>query len=829
MDTLQNTIFTDQYAEWTDIQSASPSVDLTDLPLTPDLISPFTTSPSFYITQPVSKHAYYDIEFMLTNNYWGCDFNYGNSLCGIHIRQGIAHLVDKAKFVADEPSIAGQAVPIDNPVPPDNGGLPSANPCAWDSSFSQSGSQCVVGSRGGTAYHLANATGANGSSWLPARGSPDFCAAADHFIAAGIASGKDATTCVLTGISAAALAHVPSMVIWSSDPPRLHFGDSFAEQICALFTGTYTIPCTYFNPRGGCEVYLCFPGAYTSDKVVNQSWWIYTGFTDGIYPFDRTLYHSSNSQFVSGIPSIKPPNGPCSINSVPSLSAPNYMYLCNSAYDSISSQMENAPCLGLGPALGQPSNNAGDTCPSDPTKLSSISAGVLTEDAYGKGAYSIPIFSTSRAQFGYLSNWNRVINNQGAGIPAFFTWLNAHNSNPAVAGTIRQAFSEPAISVSPYAVRTPKDFYVLGNIYDSLAVRNPLDNTQILNWMTINEQQLPLSEITYSPPSGTSVSFRFTLRPDIFFQDGTKLTAFDVVFTYLSMLATGSSQSSALSSISGITVLSPVQFDINVKAVGPSTLADLTSIGILPGRYWTSAGAAAWDSSITSCARNDSACYPAQYTLTGGTAPNCSLVCVFRPGNMNVDVTKITANYDPLAAGILIGSGPWECSGSSIVGTGCSSSGKQNPPPGGSYTLQRFGKGLAPASSISGIYFRSPGNLALYAWSQDNGDITHDFLNFSVVAACFGKPAEALGSTSACGHFQQGIGANGGPVSVGLNQVAIVNRFVGLNWVSPFNWVSSPPTGIAALPLVLYEGSYTMNPSSIVGCFQAYPAGGYDC
>jgi hypothetical protein len=127
---------------------------------------------------------------------------------------------------------------------------------------------------------------------------------------------------------------------------------------------------------------------------------------------------------------------------------------------------------------------------------------------------------------------------------------------------------------------------------------------------------------------------------------------------------------------------------------------------------------------------------------------------------------------------------------------------------------------------VSGIYFRSNGNLAAYLWSQDNGDITHDFLNFSVVASCFGAPVTPTGP---CAHFQQGIGANGGPVSVGLSQVAIVNRFVGLNWVAPFQWASTPPVGIIPLPPVLYENTITLNPAAVAGCTTPYPIGGYDC
>ena len=109
---------------------------------------------------------------------------------------------------------------------------------------------------------------------------------------------------------------------------------------------------------------------------------------------------------------------------------------------------------------------------------------------------------------------------------------------------------------------------------------------------------------------------------------------------------------------------------------------------------------------------------------------------------------------------------------------------------------------------------------------EPKGDGIHDFLNFSVVAGCFGAPVT---SSQPCAHFQQGIGANGGPIPVGLAQVSIVNRFVGLNWVAPFNWQSSPPAGIIPFAPVIHEGGYTLNPASTVGCTSPFPSGGYDC
>src|SRR2546425_11391602 len=132
MDTFLATIFTDESAEFQNIQG-TPSIDLTDWPLTPDLLSPFTTQSQFYITSSISEHGYFEIQFMLgAGNFWGCNMNFGNSQCGIDIRQGISHLIDKTKFTTADPTGKGTSSAIDNPVPSGKGGLLSPNPCAWD-------------------------------------------------------------------------------------------------------------------------------------------------------------------------------------------------------------------------------------------------------------------------------------------------------------------------------------------------------------------------------------------------------------------------------------------------------------------------------------------------------------------------------------------------------------------------------------------------------------------------------------------------------------------------------------------------------------------------
>jgi hypothetical protein len=811
-DTLVSSIFGDQNSEFLALQAGT--IDLTDWTLTPTLIASLGGNPGFFVTSQIASHDFDEVEFHNGNNQWGCDFSYTNSACGIDVRQGIAHLLDKNILTTQQADIAGVSLPIDNSVPPSLG-LPTPNPCAWDALFPQTGPSCVVGAAGGLAYHLAAATTGVGPShptfpWTPGLGTPDFCAAADHFIHAGIATGKNPTTCVLTGLSAAVTSHPVNMYTRIDDPPRFQAGLSLAEAQCALFTGSFSQGCGIApstinlvtvtqGPITG------FTGFTTSNTGVNQNWNEYTAGFGSVFPFD-VLYFQHHGQFVSGVPSIQPPNGPCSPLAVPSFSAGNYEYICDPTGDTFNQQLEFAACVSApgDPTPGQVTPTFGNC--TGTTTPSSTSAGYNAEDQAGKRVYTIPIFAP-KEQFGYLSNWNRVVNHQGNGIATFYTWLSAHGTAQAQAGTIRQGFKETTKSLSPYIASTIWDFFMIGNIYDSINVNNPLSNSQLLEWMTVNSLQLDNSALGYTPPAGTVSSFRFTLRNDIYWHDGRKVTSFDVKFSYRTLKDTGAFQGGSLAPMVDVTVLSPTQFDINLNAVGPFTKLTLTGPTIIPGRYWSgTCPGGTWDNDVAA-----------------GSVPNSC---------MSADNTKIQPGYDPLKNGIVIGSSAWVCQSSTAVrGAGCDSKadGTQNPDTGGSYTVTRYGLGHAPGSSLTDSYFRSNGAMALWAWSGNNGDFTHDFINFSVVARCVGQ--NLTGGSTGCGHWQQGIGGDvaGAPTKVDVPQIGIVSRFVGVNWVQPFVWTTTPPTGLASYPPVLFEGSNTLNPASVAPCTSAYPIGGYDC
>src|SRR5437016_6980984 len=436
MDTFLATIFTDESAEFQNIQGATPSIDLTDWPLTPDLLSPFTTNSAFYITSTISEHGYFEIEFMLgAGNFWGCNMNFGNSQCGIDIRQGISHLIDKTKFTSNEPTVKGISSPIDNPLPTSNGGLPSPNPCAWDNgvvpaslqpvlgtSLVETGTQCAVGAAGGTSYHLASASAGNGVAWLPTLSDLDMCAAAAHFIDAGLATGvvnpstnPALRNCSLTNLAPAVTAGGITFFVRSDNTPRLHLGDSVAQVMCALITGAYTTGCgTDTAHTNQVKVQhgpiTAFTGFTTSTDHIDVSWHMYTAAFGNVFPFDSSLYLGYNSRFVSGISSIHQANGgTCTNDSVPTNSAGNYMYICNPTYDNFVNQMEFAGCLTAtgDPAIGQTNPTFGvcSNAPSGTYLLGDAGEGGFYDSAgYTLGASTlVPDTVTSLGQFGTVT------------------------------------------------------------------------------------------------------------------------------------------------------------------------------------------------------------------------------------------------------------------------------------------------------------------------------------------------------------------------------------------------------------------------------------------
>ena len=466
------------------------------------------------------------------------------------------------------------------------------------------------------------------------------------------------------------------------------------------------------------------------------------------------------------------------------------------------------------------------------TRLSPETAQYLTQDEFGRTAATIPVFN-GIIQLAYLApptacattgsdcdvnGWHRVVNAEGASIFNFFTWLDAWNACPRAGGvpcapgsTMVQGFSYSTSYLSPYRAFTVHDFAILGNIYDSLYRFNPYASTQVIDWMTLKHSFLTNSQLTYAPPSGTTMTIHNSLRHDLFWQDGQQVTAYDVAFTYISMMAIGSPIQFPSSLISGITVLSKFQFDINLYSPGPFTEPTVGSVAIMPGHLWSSC-ASTWSNFILG------------QTLPFSVLPSSG-------GCWDTTTTMASASFDPIASGVLIGSGAWTCQNTGAntarlvgaLGTGCSNTNTQSP--SGSLTLTRFGCSLTspgttcfpPASAPTLLYSRAASDLALYIWSGMTGNAVGDFNNLSAAISCEGAPV----GTAACVQWQQGIGnpSGDGVTSgvVGLTQDAIFRRYYSVDWVAPVAFPPSSATmaNIDAFPPVLYEGALTLSPAPV--------------
>ncbi|HVH15694.1 MAG TPA: hypothetical protein VNA15_08260, partial [Candidatus Angelobacter sp.] len=685
---------------------------------------------------------------------------------GASIRQGLAHLIDKSQFTADAANCISRCLAIDNPVPPSTAsanGLTSPNSCGWDRLFPSAlevgpcevGPIPVTGQVGGISYHFAAATpcGVSGGCastplfpWEPGLGTPDFCAAADHFIAAGLAIGKDLSTCALTGIASGVTAHTVNVFTRDTNP-RTNLGNSLFDEMCALFTGVFKN-----TSSAQCNSAVALPSSITSGPFVTQTtgpifppicpisscatnqWWIYTAAFTGVFPFDQSLYGVYNSIFASNNGSFDVP--PCSSLSVPTSAASDYMYNCIPLYDQLSNAMEYSACVvsANSPTAGQTSptfgNCSGGVVSGDCSQTNpcdALSAGYQAEDLFGKQVVTIPVFA-QLDQYGYSADMTSVINGVGVGIPQFYAWLNAHTTSLAASGTLlancpatptiigpdcfRQGFAIDTTSLNPYDASTFWDFNIIGNIYDSLLRENPMNPGQLIGWMTTGFAgcaNCTPTQLGYTPCAGTTFTYRFSLRKDLSWQDGTPLTSWDVEFSYLTLKATGAFQSNGLSQVICFHILSPSVFDVELSSVGPFTLFSLGSPTVFPGRHWSAAGLSAWDSAVASCANSST---PDSCFTTACSSCN------------SVTATVSGPKFDPIANGILIGSSMFQCLNPStgVVGSGCSSSGFENPGVGGSYQLTRYGAGTTPGVAVpSSKYFRSTGTLAVYLWTGDNG------------------------------------------------------------------------------------------------------------
>jgi len=541
---------------------------------------------------------------------------------------------------------------------------------------------------------------------------------------------------------------------------------------------------------------------------------------------------------------------------------------------------------------------------------SAVSAGYQALDFFGKNVLTLPIWSLDD-YYARLSNWSQGGSTPGFntavgfgfyGLPNYFNWLNAYSATPAVPGTHREGTLATVDSLNPFDASSYWDFHLLAKIYDSLFEPNPLCSIattpglttcsqplQLIDWMTTSHSFLcypggpPCTSATLGYGNSTyfgntSADLRLTLNRSNHWHDGGPVTAWDVKYSLINLNATGAYQATSLASIAHINVLDEFTLDLNLKAKGPFTDYFIGSITMIPGHVWSACGASTWNTGVTGKnIAGTSILNAAEDSCVGAFAsPNIATV-----GGVRAD----SPTFDPLANGLLIGSGPYTCesiggTGHPPVGTiggGCSIDNTQYPPFGlNDFTLTRSGCTLTASGTICGVagsssdYFRSSGALASYIWSGDIGSGSADFSKVLTVNSCHSSSPSAN-----CPHWAQGIGNPGGTGSnpVGLSQRLKVNLYKGVSWIgfatpesagtqlipscsagytlpqttitpctaSNAGWTIAVLPGIGLYASTLYEvgsqitigttttSTSTLSPASVVGCATTYPNGGYDC
>lgn len=150
-------------------------------------------------------------------------------------------------------------------------------------------------------------------------------------------------------------------------------------------------------------------------------------------------------------------------------------------------------------------------------------------------------------------------------------------------GTLTVDMSSYPASLDPGLQYDTDSYSVYRNIFDQLLHRDPKTN-QIVPWLATTWKQ--------SNPT----TWVFTLRDDVKFSDGSKLTAADAAFSLQRILDPkfGSQQNANFSAIASATG-SGQQLTITTKFPSPTLLTYLTTLSVVPKAYVQKVGDAAFN------------------------------------------------------------------------------------------------------------------------------------------------------------------------------------------------------------------------------------------
>src|SRR3989475_12427052 len=557
---LQLKFYSDPNSELNDFLAGH--LDVTDSPVPRSLYSSFDVNPDFLQSPPTGQFGLFGIFFNGASSrfttskeydagamgpFWGCDWSTGTpftstvqtyvSQCGIDMRQAFLHLVDRPQFAAS----FGNLVALADPSPPfkDPSGSSLSTQCSWDKLYPSVQYPTCLG-----AYNFAD-----DSSGFAQPGSPDFCAAADHMIAAGVATGEQAGSCTLTGANSGVFAHPLRLIIKGSDSVRRALALGFTNSLNQLFSGAAVAPCYSLACNYAFLVFTDPPDGLMDD------WDAYTyGYSLG-GPYADHLYSLFYGQFASdycgGVQNGYPDN-------------PTFV------------------CI---PQLDQYSLAASQTSDVNMFRSDTLAA----FNVYGEHAVDMPAYSHAIRTVA-LRCVAGLVDEVGVGYSNFWTMLNGHkdpnctpvNSIYSFGGgdstTLRSGQASPTQELNIFRAQTVWEFNILGEVYDTLFKSSPAQPGSIFCWMC--------NSYTQSVDNSGDTHFLVELRQNLRWADGVSIDAKDVGFSLLNLRDFASAASGQLTTVKSVSVFNPSTLDIVFNGQSISFLVALEGAIIIPRHIW---------------------------------------------------------------------------------------------------------------------------------------------------------------------------------------------------------------------------------------------------
>src|SRR4029077_15015790 len=313
-------------------------------------------------------------------------------------------------------------------------------------------------------------------------------------------------------------------------------------------------------------------------------------------------------------------------------------------------------------------------------------------------------------------------------VPGYVPTQSKYAPGGGTPGLIRRGFSQDTDNLSPFQATTLWDFEVISQVYDSMLNLNPLtggSNAQLVDWMTTSHSSsFNPNEVscrgTVCVTGTTTQTWR--LRNDVYFHDGTPVTANDVAYTILAYrdipsanLGPNVANVATAVGLDCATGLPCRTLQVKLQNQSPFYELNIGSLPIIPMHVWAPI-----------C----------------GTPPNSASQC----GN---------PTFDPMASGLFIGSGPWVCKNvnTGTVGGSCTQNADGSL---GTQFLSTGGKLLLTANTN---YMRGPTNLQgsslqKFSWADKTDDGVVNILDLADAASHFGafdpywvNPTISSGST----------------------------------------------------------------------------------